>query len=413
MERFWSRVALTLGCKNRTIARCLINDMAKSTSNVLTPDLGRAQGLAVGVLCLLAGIQLVGIGRTAWLATARKISGPSAEVTPIATVPPAPPLPGSLTSSPSIAVGPPPIGSFGSPLAAAPPVVPTPTASQPIAPTVPAVGLPKTGALTPNAEVNELLGVVEQLRPLGDTAGVLDVLKKAEVLLPNHPAVLKDFAQTYDLMGLTTKAVSYWRRIEAMGPSAGDFYAMAAQRLQSAGGSPMASPDAYPNPAVGGSPNPTPGAAERVLGLGVVKAIRDPAVQEGEKMIVRLPILSAPGTAVDPNAVEIEVFFYDLVNGDKVEQTIANEPVSAWVSPPVDWSGDGQENLDVTYFLPKLSEAELKTHGRRAYYGYVVKLYYQHRLQDEAVDPPGLLDVSGGRAGVGAAGNGLLPPVTK
>ena len=189
--------------------------MAKSTSNVLTPDLGRAQGLAVGVLCLLAGIQLVGIGRTAWLATARKISGPSAEVTPIATVPPAPPLPGSLTSSPSIAVGPPPIGSFGSPLAAAPPVVPTPTASQPVAPTVPAVGLPKTGALTPNAEVNELLGVVEQLRPLGDTAGVLDVLKKAEVLLPNHPAVLKDFAQTYDLMGLTTKAVSYWRRIEA------------------------------------------------------------------------------------------------------------------------------------------------------------------------------------------------------
>ncbi|MCB1209463.1 MAG: hypothetical protein KDK97_09060 [Verrucomicrobiales bacterium] len=389
--------------------------MAKSTSNVLTPDLGRAQGLAVGVLCLLTVVQLIGIGRTAWLATARKISAPNEEAQ-TATASISPPLPGSLTSVPSITTGPPPIGSFGNPGTGAP-VLPTlPSVSAPAAPSLPAVGLPKTGALTPNAEVNELLGVVEQLRPLGDTAGILDVLKKAEVLLPNHPAVLKEFAQTYDLMGLTTKAVGYWQRIEAMGPQAGDFYAMAAQRLQSTGAF-VGNPGANPNPPVGGSVNAdlaaSPDSAARVLGLGVVKAIHDPAVQEGDKRIVRLPILSAPNTAVDPNAVEIEVFFYDLVNGDKVEQTIANEPVSAWVSPPVDWSGDGQENLDVTYFLPKLTEAETKTHGRRAYYGYVVKLYYQHRLQDTAADPPSLLDANGGRAGVGGAGNGLLPPVSK
>jgi hypothetical protein len=396
----------------------LINDMAKSTSNVLTPDLGRAQGLAVGVLCLLAAIQLIGIGRTAWLATARKISGPAGAASgQAATASISPPLPGNLTQVPALTAGPPPIGSFGAPGVAAPVVAPTVPSSNPLPTTsLPAVGLPKTGALTPNAEVNELLGVVEQLRPLGDTAGILDVLKKAEVLLPNHPAVLKEFAQTYDLMGLTTKAVAYWRRIESMGPQAGDFYSMAAQRLQSTGAF-VGNPSANPNPPVGGSANPefaaSPDAAARVLGLGVVQAIRDPAVQEGDKRIVRLPILSAPNTAVDPNAVEIEVFFYDLVNGEKVEQTIANEPVSAWVSPPIDWSGDGQENLDVTYFLPKLTEAETKTHGRRAYYGYVVKLYYQHRLQDTAAEPPSLLDANGGRAGVGGAGNGLLPPVAK
>lgn len=105
--------------------------------------------------------------------------------------------------------------------------------------------------------------------------------------------------------------------------------------------------------------------------------------------------------------------FFDRVNGEKVAQTIADEPLSAWGSPPVDWSGIGEEPLNVTYFLPTLTPGEIAAHGRRAYHGYVVRLYYQHKLQDVAAEPRDLLDFGSPTPQTVPGGvNPLLPPVS-
>jgi hypothetical protein len=102
------------------------------------------------------------------------------------------------------------------------------------------------------------------------------------------------------------------------------------------------------------------------------------------------------------------------VNGEKVEQTIADDPVTSWGAPPVDWSGMGEEPLNVTYFLPQLTPGEVQAHGRRSYHGYLVKLYYQHKLQDVAAEPRDLLEYGAAAPPVGAAsGNPLLPPVSQ
>ncbi len=131
----------------------------------------------------------------------------------------------------------------------------------------------------------------------------------------------------------------------------------------------------------------------------------------GEKITLRVPILRVGNSIVDPAKVNVDVFFFDMVNGEKVAQTIADEPVSSWTAEPVDWSGIGEEPIEVVYFMPALSPGEVTAHGRRSYHGYVVKLYYQDVLQDVAAEPGHLLDF-GSRAPVTpGVVNPLLPPV--
>ena len=79
----------------------------------------------------------------------------------------------------------------------------------------------------------------------------------------------------------------------------------------------------------------------------------------------------------------------------------------------MDWGGVGEEPLEVTYFLPTLTPGEIAAHGRRSYHGYVVRLYYQHKLQDVAAEPRDLLDF-GARPpqSVPGGANPLLPPVS-
>lgn len=293
------------------------------------------------------------------------------------------------------------------------------------APRSPTSSLGATPGAASSPGLEELLQVAQQSRPLGDLQGALEALKRAEMINPESPVMLHEMALCYEQMGLTDKAMAVWRRLEALGPQrAGDFHRVAAQRLGGlAGGAPSLEPAAVMPSPPGSEPRsfnpiaPEPAAPPndpgRQMRLGPCQIIRDPTVTRGEKLTLRVPIEAVSKTQpVDPSAIDIDVFFFDRVNGQKVEQSIANEPVSTWVEPPVNWADNGREYLDVSYFLPELSPDEIKNHGHRAFHGYVVKLYYQHRLQDAAAEPRDLLDYGAHPAGTpGAPQNALLPPV--
>ena len=266
---------------------------------------------------------------------------------------------------------------------------------------------------TPDPEVAELLQTVAQLRAGGETEGLMELLKAAEGMDQNHPAVLKEFALTYEQMGLTEKAREYWERIVGLGEAvSGMFYGLAQQRLERLGaGAPSAvfpaGPAAIltePN-VVGGMPlgagsemttAKVTSEAGAALGVGGCKVVRDLAVAKGDKRTLRIPIVRVGASPIEPEAVNVDVFFYDRVNGTKVEPTRADPPVSSWAASPVDWSGEGMELLDVTYFLPPMSAQEQLDHGRRDFHGYLVKLYYQDRLQAVVAEPRELLEESPG-----------------
>jgi hypothetical protein len=404
-------------------------------STILAPDRERASAAAWGTLCLLAVVQ---IGLAVRLlttqqsaetlsATAQQPVLPSAlpqagvvpEIGQIAMPAPvlAPPLPGTLAAPPAPAAAapvwsaPPPIGSFQQTNAApAPALIPQPapmpapvTSSQPPSTPAPAPAFKPDPATQLLKDVNYVVTTAKEIRGMSDMQGALEMLKRADELTPDHPAIIAEIAQTYEQMGVATKATDSWRRIQLLGETnAGSFYQLASRRL-GAGPAAMSAPLAMPGA------NGLEG--EKNLRLGACQVARDFSVNNGERYTVRVPISRAGSQPVDGKAVNLEVFFFDRVNGAQVAQSIAPEPVETWQSAPVDWSGSGEETLDVVYHLPALSAAEIQQHGRRSYYGYMLRLYYNNKLQDVAAEPRDLLEFGSAPGSAPAGVNPLLPPM--
>ncbi len=252
--------------------------------------------------------------------------------------------------------------------------------------------------------MNYVITAAKELRGLSDMQGTLDMLRKADELTPDHPGIIAEMAQTYEQMGITAKATDAWRRIQLLGATkAGSYFELASRRL-GAGSAAMAAPAlSAPSGADG----------EKFLRLGACQAIRDFQVPSGERYVLHVPISRAGNRPINSQELNLEVFFFDRVNNEKVAQTIAPEPVESWQSAPVDWNGTGEELLDVVYHLPALSAAEIQQHGRRSYYGYMLRLYYNNKLQDVAAEPRDLLEF-GTTPGAAPGGvNPLLPPMGK
>jgi hypothetical protein len=337
----------------------------------------------------------------------------------------APPLPGSLAAPTApapaapVSSAPPPIGSFQQTNPAPAPVLtpqpapmPAPvTSSQP--PALRPAAPPSTPAPAPAfkpdpatqllRDVNYVVTTAKEIRGMSDMQGALEMLKRADELTPDHPAIIAEIAQTYEQMGVATKATDSWRRIQLLGETnAGSFFELASRRLGA-------------GPAATSAPLAMPGGngleGEKNLRLGACQVARDFSVNNGERYTVRVPISRAGSQPVDGKAVNLEVFFFDRVNGAQVAQSIAPEPVESWQSAPVDWSGSGEETLDVVYHLPALSTAEIQQHGRRSYYGYMLRLYYNNKLQDVAAEPRDLLEFGSTPGSAPAGVNPLLPPM--
>lgn len=351
------------------------------------------------------------VPKSAAVALPSPVAAPTARVVPESAAPArssAPPLPGVLASPPTLSA-PPPIGSFRQmaplqPVPAAPlprPTPPPPTAvlAVPTPPPVAAMAKPDP-AQELLRDVNYVVTSAKEIRGMSDMQGALELLKRADALNPDHPAIIAEIAQTYEQMGIADKATDSWRRIQLLGATkAGSFFELSSRRL-GAGSAVVAAP------AVGGSIE-----SEKLLRLGACQVVRDFSVNAGERYVLRVPLVRAGSRLIEGKAVNLEVFFFDRVNGTQVAQTIAPEPVETWQSAPVDWSGAGEETLDVVYHLPALAAAEIQQHGRRSYYGYMLRLYYHHKLQDVAAEPRDLLEF-GTAPGVAPSGaNPLLPPV--
>lgn len=269
--------------------------------------------------------------------------------------------------------------------------------------------LPRAAPAKPGAaaalmqDVNYVITTAKEIRGLSDMQGALELLQKAEQFNPDHPAIIAEVAQTYEQMGIKTKATDAWRRIQLLGETkAGSYYELASRRL---GAGPAAAAGMTALPGLSGEEG------EKHLRLGACQVERDLRASSGERYTLRVPIARASSQPVNPKAVNLEVFFFDRVNGVQVAQSIAPEPVETWQSSPADWGGAGEETLDVTYHLPALSDAEIQQHGRRSYYGYMLRLYYDNKLQDVAAEPRDLLEFGSAPGTAPAGGNPLLPPV--
>ncbi len=132
--------------------------------------------------------------------------------------------------------------------------------------------------------------------------------------------------------------------------------------------------------------------AKRDLVFGRVQATHLDATAgvPGERIIIRVPLVSAQRKPIDRSKLEVQMFVYERINNVELGLTISNAPKIEWLSVLPDWKESTTETFQAIYERPRLTAAETERYGRRAYYGFVARLIYDGRLLDEASDPTNL-----------------------
>jgi tetratricopeptide (TPR) repeat protein len=196
---------------------------------------------------------------------------------------------------------------------ARPAVPPVSTPAPPATQTAPS---PETVAQTPPPSlVDQLLREGVELRDRGDTTNALARFEEALESEPSNVTVLEEIAKTYDSMQLYDKSNDVWRKLHDMGPSAGQAYELADQRLKLGVSAPAttdtgmtsASVDAASHRDVGGNPEGS------VMGLTEVKATETPDPDAETNLALRIGIKKQTGAVVDHTKVKILVEFYDTL----------------------------------------------------------------------------------------------------
>lgn len=260
--------------------------------------------------------------------------------------------------------------------------------------------------------MDELIEVAVQSRELNDADGAMQALERADLVLPDNPVVLREKAMTYGKMGRADKAQAMWDRVSRLGPGAGAGSMVPPASGTAPPGPQPNAPDALNSAFASLGASGAAPAASGPLTLGRCQVIHDATVTKGQKVLLKIPVQAQPGLRVAVSDWNLDVLFYDRVDGARLEPTNA-DPVAMTFDMPVDFQSS-EEIVTAVYHMPELSAQEMANIGRRELGGYVVKLYYQNRLMSTAASPRELLSGSSDKGGgVAPVANPLFPPATK
>jgi tetratricopeptide (TPR) repeat protein len=288
----------------------------------------------------------------------------------------------------------------------------------PVAQATQAASSPAPAPQTSPSLADQLLRKGVELRDRGDTTNALARFEEALDSDPNNVTVLEEIAKTYDAMRLYDKSNEMWRKLHDMGPSAGEAYELADQRLKLGVSTPAttdagmasASLDATSHRDIGGNPEGP------VMGITEVKVAETPDPDADTNLALRIGIKKQPDAVIDHTKVKILVEFYDTVGDKDVKLTDADVNYE-WLTPKHDWTDTNPEVLSVSYLRPKagmissetsLSEAAATVRpgqkgrnskassadaGKRKYLGYRIRIYYDDKLQAVQAEPSRLLQL--------------------
>lgn len=153
------------------------------------------------------------------------------------------------------------------------------------------------------------------------------------------------------------------------------------------------------------------------MGLGDITVTEEPDTDAETNLTVRIPIKARTGNIVDHTKVTIRVYFYDTVGDDPKPVLTDAQTNFEWLTPNHDWASASPEVLAVNYYRPRnqavSSEAALTAAaaaavpgkkprptsikhdamggGNRHYLGYIVRIYYNDKLQAQRSQPNQLL----------------------
>jgi hypothetical protein len=314
--------------------------------------------LSCWMLGLLAFAQLLtaGVALAVRMERSQQVRVEEKVVTKIVTVAATPPKPAKEV----VAVAP-----------ASPPPLPPPDPT-PLPPARPLSAPPIADPV-----VERLVQEARKARLADDMASALNKLEEAQVLAPEDPSVWYETGQVYETMAafdtrLADQASDAYLKVMSLGTTgAGALYPLAAAKIR----------DGISMPAD----------LRGELALGNPRVFRDDTFEEGERVVVTVPVQAAEGTEISANDLVVKVNFFDsTMREGKLDVQPAAEgicqTVHEWVSGDFDFVG-GEELLRVTYTLPPQELQQDHLFGKRSYYGQTVEVFYKGELIDAHARP--------------------------
>lgn len=251
--------------------------------------------------------------------------------------------------------------------------------------------VPESQVTMPESRVDGLLAEARALRARGDTSTAVTRLREAQALSPKNALIMSELAETYEKMSLEDKALEQWRAIYDMGESAGIYYEAADAKLKAAElaqrtPAQASSPGAESTAPLADANGFQPGSSLALVNLSTVEK---PETSEGYKRFtLKIPVKRRADAKIDVSGVVEQVFFYDKLGDNSVVRTNADVSYH-WATLPADWQQDDIEILEVDYTQAPPEPGKIEE-GRQ-YYGYIVVVYYNKELQDQAADPQSLI----------------------
>jgi len=227
--------------------------------------------------------------------------------------------------------------------------------------------------------VERLVAEARKARVADDMATAMNKVEAALDVAPKDPNVLYEKALVYEEMAaaggdstLADQAAEAYQQILALGTTgAGSLYSLAGEKLTN--GIAM------------------PADLRGEMALGRVRIFKDDDHEEGQRVVVTVPVHGAPKTELEEGDLEVKVTFYDsmMQKGKReIVQTavgVKKENVS-YVTLPFDFA-TGEELVRFTYILPRDDRQQEHLFGKREYYGQVVELIYKGEVLDAAAWP--------------------------
>jgi hypothetical protein len=310
------------------------------------------------------------------------------------------------------------------PAATAAPTTQTAPPPTTTAPTSVAQTTPSNAALS---VAEHLLKEATLLRERGDTTNALARLQDASQRDPQNANVLAEMAMIYESIQLFDRSNETWRKIQAIGPSAGALYELADMKLK-IGAVPVAPSAASAGPGFAGV-SPLDAGTSRATADGIpdgatfgiteATVTENPDPEAEANLTLKVGVKVKANTIIDHTKVKIQVYFYDSIDDGAVPALTDANVNYEWLTPNHDWKSTDTEMLAVSYLRLKggavLSDSALAEaaaavtppvggrkastakkapgkSGTRKYAGYQIRVYYMDQLQDVRAEPTKLLN---------------------
>lgn len=217
-------------------------------------------------------------------------------------------------------------------------------------------------------ESERMVKEARKARVGGDMGLAIVKLEESLKLSPEDPSVHYEMGLVFEAMGVFDQASAHFEKVFQMGVSgAGALYELAATKLR----------DGFEQP----------GDYLGKLALGRVRIFKDTRVENGERVVLTIPVQKSPGTEVDPADISVEVRFFNRTSKGEIVKLEDNSwAQEEWPSLPFDFEG-GEEPLRVTYTIPARDLRTSHLFGQEKYYGQVVTLYYKGEILDLHASP--------------------------